>query len=170
RYPFVIPNSLKNDEGKFTGEILMTLVYSPPLDPNYPSEYCRSNVDVSFGTYDFDKTKKRKHISKVPQVKDKSELYEKYLIENGFKWSPIKVYRKKYPQGTQGNTWRLKIDVQRRAEQDKLEFPQRAVLLITLRSLSADKDIYSEAVSELDLLGWESDDIIVSNEERIQIR
>ncbi|EDU3151682.1 S8 family peptidase [Salmonella enterica subsp. enterica serovar Saintpaul] len=170
RYPFVIPNSLKNDEGKFTGEILMTLVYSPPLDPNYPSEYCRSNVDVSFGTYDFDKTKKRKHISKVPQIKDKSELYEKYLIENGFKWSPIKVYRKKYPQGTQGNTWRLKIDVQRRAEQDKLEFPQRAVLLITLRSLSADKDIYSEAVSELDLLGWESDDIIVSNEERIQIR
>lgn len=80
------------------------------------------------------------------------------------------MYRKKYPQGTQGNTWRLKIDVQRRAEQDKLEFPQRAVLLITLRSLSADKDIYSEAVSELDLLGWESDDIIVSNEERIQIR
>lgn len=170
RYPFVIPDSLKNDDDKFFGEILMTLVYSPPLDPNYPSEYCRSNVDVSFGTYDFDKTQKRKHISKVPQIKDKSELYEKYLIENGFKWSPIKVYRKKYPQGTQGNTWRLKIDVQRRAEQDPLEFPQRAVLLITLRSLTGQKDIYSKAIAEIDSLGWESDDIIISNEERIQIR
>ncbi|MCU6207316.1 S8 family peptidase [Enterobacter cloacae] len=170
RYPFVIPDSLRNEEGKFFGEILMTLVYSPPLDPNYPSEYCRSNVDVSFGTYDYDKAQKRKHISKVPQIKDKSELYEKYLIENGFKWSPIKVYRKKYPQGTQGDTWRLKIDVQRRAEQDPLEFPQRAVLLITLRSLSGQGDIYSEAIDEIDALGWESDDIIVSSEERIQIR
>ncbi|MBU5415427.1 S8 family peptidase [Serratia ureilytica] len=170
RYPFVIPESLKNDEGKFYGEILMTLVYSPPLDPNYPSEYCRSNVDVSFGTYDYDKTQKRKHISKVPQIKDKSELYEKYLIENGFKWSPIKVYRKKYPQGTQGDTWRLKIDVQRRAEQDPLEFPQRAVLLITLRSLTEQKDVYSKAVSEIEALKWDSDDIIISNEERIQVR
>lgn len=60
--------------------------------------------------------------------------------------------------------------MQRRAEQDPLEFPQRAVLLITLRSLSGQKDIYSEAIDEIDALGWESDDIIVSSEERIQIR
>ncbi|WP_454843219.1 S8 family peptidase [Rahnella aceris] len=173
RYPFVIPESLRNSEGKFSGEILMTLVYSPPLDPNYPSEYCRSNVDVSFGTYDYDKDdkdKKRKHMSKVPQIKDKSELYEKYLIENGFKWSPIKVYRKKYPKGTLGDTWRLKLDVQRRAEQDPLEHPQRAVLLITMRSIDGSNEVYSKAIEMMDELEWESDDIVTDIEERIQIR
>lgn len=60
--------------------------------------------------------------------------------------------------------------MQRRAEQDPLEFPQRAVLLITLRSLTGQKDIYSKAIDEIESLGWDSDDIIVSSEERIQIR
>ncbi|MBA0177504.1 S8 family peptidase [Pectobacterium carotovorum] len=171
RTPFVIPDSLKTSEGKFTGEILMTLVYSPPLDYDYPSEYCRSNVDVSFGTYTYDPVEKKwSHSGKVPQIKEKSELYEKVLIENGFKWSPVKVYRKQFPQGVTGDQWRLKLDVQRRAEQEPLSSPQRAVLAITLRSLKNSQNVYSESINEIDKLGWKQVDIVTREQPQIRIR
>ena len=37
--------------GKCFGEIGMTLAYNPILDDRYGREYCRTNIDVSFGTY-----------------------------------------------------------------------------------------------------------------------
>ncbi len=173
RTPFVIPQSLRTEDGKFTGEILMTLVYSPPLDYDYPSEYCRSNVDVSFGTYTYDPVNgKWTHSGKVPQMKEKSELFEKVLIENGFKWSPVKVYRKQFPQGVNGDQWRLKLDVQRRAEQEPLSSPQRAVFSyytkIYYKSPSA---VYNDAEIELKNLGWKEADTSNSREQpQIRIR
>ncbi|EHP6399580.1 S8 family serine peptidase, partial [Escherichia coli] len=171
RTPFVIPQSLRTEDGKFTGEIIMTLVYSPPLDYDYPSEYCRSNVDVSFGTYTYDPVNaKWIHSGKIPQIKEKSELFEKVLIENGFKWSPVKVYRKQFPQGINGEQWRLKLDVQRRAEQEPLSSPQRAVLAITLRSLANSTTVYNEAEVEINNLGWKETDIVVREQPKIRIR
>lgn len=171
RTPFAIPHSLKTEDGRFTGEILMTLVYSPPLDYEFPSEYCRSNVDVSFGTYTKDiKTGKWSHTGRVPQIKDKSELYEKVLVENGFKWSPVKVYRKQFPQGISGDQWRLKLDVQRRAEQEPLSKPQRAVLAITLRSLNNSEKVYAEGTAEIKKLGWKESDILTINPQKIRVR
>ena len=41
-----------DEEGYFYGEITLTLVTSPILDPNQGSEYCQSNIDVMFGSYD----------------------------------------------------------------------------------------------------------------------
>jgi hypothetical protein len=171
RTPFVIPNALRTSDGKFTGEIFMTLVYSPPLDFDFPSEYCRSNVDVSFGTYVHDnKTQKMVHTGRVPQIKDKSELYEKALIENGFKWSPVKVYRKQFPQGVSGDDWRLKLDVQRRAEQEPLSTPQRAALIITLKSLNNSEVVYDEAIEEINRLGWKETDIVNREQPQVRIR
>ena len=51
-YDFPYPKSLiKNN--KYIGEIGMTLAYLPPLDQKYDREYCRTNIDVSFGTYSY---------------------------------------------------------------------------------------------------------------------
>lgn len=171
RTPFVIPESLRTKDGKFTGEILITLVYSPPLDYDYPSEYCRANIDVSFGTYTYDPISgKWSHSGKVPQIKEKSQLFEKVLIENGFKWSPVKVYRQQFPQGINGEQWRLKLDVQRRAEQEPLSSPQRAVLAITLRSLTNSQKIYQEGINKITQLGWEESDIIIKEQTKILVR
>jgi serine protease AprX len=168
RTPFIIPPSLRTPENKFVGEIIMTLVYSPPLDYVFPSEYCRRNVDVSFGTYD-QKNGKVEHKGKVPQINDVSEMYEKSLIQHGFKWSPVKVYRKRFPQGVQGDNWRLKLEVLRRAEEDPLEYPQRAVLVLTMRSLDKSKAIYSEAVAEMKTAGWMTVDLIQSIPLRVKV-
>jgi len=46
-----MPTSLIKD-GYFTGQITVTLVYDPILDPTQGIEYCQSNVDVKFGSYD----------------------------------------------------------------------------------------------------------------------
>jgi subtilisin family serine protease len=40
------------DNGKYYGEITLTLVSSPIVDNNHSTEYCQSNIDVSFGTYE----------------------------------------------------------------------------------------------------------------------
>jgi serine protease AprX len=170
RTPFIIPDSLRNNEGKFRGEVVMTLAYSPPLNFDYPSEYCRSNVDVSFGTYDLNSDNVRSHSGKIPQIKDKSELYEKALVENGFKWSPVKVYKKRFPKGIKGVDWRLKMDVMRRAEESVLEHPQRAVLIITMRSFDEGDNVYREAVRQMKSENWEAQTIISKIKPMIKVR
>lgn len=39
-------------DGFYTGQIIATLVYDPILDPSQGIEYCQSNLDVKFGSYD----------------------------------------------------------------------------------------------------------------------
>ncbi len=49
---FPFPESLIDDEGFFYGEVKVTLVSQPVLREKQGSEYCQSNLDVKFGTYD----------------------------------------------------------------------------------------------------------------------
>ncbi|MDR0750992.1 MAG: hypothetical protein LBF12_00165 [Christensenellaceae bacterium] len=44
----------------------MTLAYNPPIDQNYGSQYCRTNIDVSFGTYKHNKKGELKFSGQVP--------------------------------------------------------------------------------------------------------
>lgn len=48
---FPMPKSLIRD-GFYTGQVVVTLVYEPILDATQGIEYCQSNVDVKFGSYD----------------------------------------------------------------------------------------------------------------------
>lgn len=57
---FPMPKSLIRD-GYYTGQIIVTLVYDPILDPTQGVEYCQSNIDVKFGSYD---EKKERDVSK----------------------------------------------------------------------------------------------------------
>ncbi|BBH22543.1 hypothetical protein Back11_38880 [Paenibacillus baekrokdamisoli] len=49
---FPYPESLIDDQGYFTGQIILTVVNSPIVDGEQGPEYCQSNIDVKFGTYD----------------------------------------------------------------------------------------------------------------------
>ena len=163
RYPFPIPDCLLTDEGKFKGEIAMTLVYSPITDEDYASEYCRTNVDAGMGSYDKDDEGKRKFHSRVPAApKDISKLYEKSRIEHGFKWSPVKAYHHIFPQGVSIDTWRLKLKVERRAEEQKPEVPQRVSLVVSLRALDPSQPVYNEAIRKMNQSGWVTHDIDVN--------
>lgn len=159
RWPFPVADSLFKNE-KFKGEVLMTLVYSPLLDKNFSAEYCRTNVDVGMGSYEQDETGKYKFKSLVPIAPtDVNQLFEKFRIRNGFKWSPVKAYHKTFPKGVDVNTWRLKMKVSRRAEEINPGFPQKVCLLLTMRSLSPEDQVYNEAIRKMNQAGWIHNDI-----------
>ena len=48
---FPMPKSLVRN-GFYTGQIIVTLVYDPILDPSQGIEYCQSDIDIKLGTFD----------------------------------------------------------------------------------------------------------------------
>ena len=167
RWPFPLPNCLI-DENRFTGEIIMTLVYDPPLETSFGAEYCRANVDISLGTYDINSTGKRKHNKEIPlEPSDKSSMFEKELLEHGFKWSPVKVYRRIIPRGITAEDWRLVIKVSYRSGFTPHQ-NQKFALLITIKDPNEEQPVYNDVISNINSLGWATNDLRIRDHVRIQ--
>ncbi|MBZ5859090.1 S8 family peptidase [Flavihumibacter profundi] len=49
---FPFPPSMVDEEGYHYGEVTVTLVTAPILEVSQGAEYCQSNIDVMFGSYD----------------------------------------------------------------------------------------------------------------------
>jgi hypothetical protein len=49
---FPFPKSMIDEDGYYYGEITVTMVSSPILEVSQGAEYCQSNIDVMFGSYD----------------------------------------------------------------------------------------------------------------------
>ena len=110
---FPMPKSLIRD-GYYTGQIIATLVYDPILDSSQGVEYCQSNIDIKFGSYDDKKdrdTSKRNILNPVGRdgaknlfleglyskrlMRDSQSefaLRERLLIQYGDKYYPVKKY------------------------------------------------------------------------------
>jgi hypothetical protein len=121
---FPMPDCLAH-EGFYTGQIIVTLVYEPVLDPSQGFEYCQSNMDVKLGSYD-EKTVRdttRNGIlnpvgrrgsqnilvgniySKVKMREGSEEfaLKERMLIQYADKYYPVKKYAVDLSELTEGN-------------------------------------------------------------------
>lgn len=140
-YDFPYPKSLIKN-GKYIGEIGMTLAYLPPLDVKYGREYCRTNIDVSFGTYSYLQNGKIDYNGQVPLETKWDERFEVARVEHGFKWSPIKSYYRKLKKGIKlADGWKLRIDMTAR---NGIYVPsQEFVLIVTIKDPNGN-DIYSE--------------------------
>lgn len=163
-FNFPYPKSLIRD-GKCFGEIGMTLAYNPVLDDRYGREYCRTNIDASFGMYHISKSGKPEFKGCVPLESTWDEKFEQSRVENGFKWSPIKsYYRKISDKGIKaGESWKIRIDMTPR---NGLVVPaQEFVLIITIKDPQG-HDIYSEVVNGLRERGYITNNL----ETRQQIR
>lgn len=163
RADFPIPRSFRKPDGTVEGDFLMTLVYDPPFDPAAGAEYCQVNIDVSLGTYDPDDSGKPHHDGKIPlEPRDYSKLYEQHLVEWGFKWSPVKLYRKSF-EGTSGERWRLKLQMLHRAAMSQAAEPQRAALVISLIDPTRQKPVYNDVVTAMRTSGWVTQDLQIDN-------
>jgi hypothetical protein len=162
-FDFPYPKSLIRN-GKYFGEICMTLVYNPLLDQRFGKEYCRVNIDASFGSYKFKKDGKPSYKGCVPPETTWDEKYEEVRVKNGFKWSPIKSYYRNIKKGLDiANGWKIRIDMTVR---NMLNItPQEFVLIITIKD-SEENDIYSEIVNGLREKGYITNNL----ETRQQIR
>lgn len=110
---FPMPKSLIRD-GYYTGQIIATLVYDPILDSSQGIEYCQSNIDIKFGSYNIKKerdTSKRNILNPVGRDGAKNlfkeglyskrlmrdsqgefALRERLLIQYADKYYPVKKY------------------------------------------------------------------------------
>ncbi|MDZ4019109.1 S8 family anti-phage peptidase IteS [Pseudomonas sichuanensis] len=147
--PYPMPDVLIED-GKFRGEIIITAVYAPPLDPNAGSEYVRANIELSFGLVEGD------HITgKVPMDSEEGQSgYESAQISCGSKWSPVKVHRKAFPRGITGKNWGLQASALLRAYEPDLTEPLPVHIIVTIRSLDGDKQVRAAGMRALALTNW----------------
>jgi len=162
---FPIPTCLRAGD-EVRGEFLMTLVYDPPLDGNHGAEYCRTNVDASLGTYE-PGSDQRQHTKRIPEEpRDIGQLYEKHLVEHGFKWSPVKVYRRLMSRGVTGRHWRLLLTVHHRAGYAS-SHAQSAALVVTIRD-PAGGPVYDGVVQAMRQSGWVTQDLAIRGRMRLQ--
>lgn len=79
-FDFPFPSSLIDENGYFCGQIILTLVTKLLIDDKQAGEYCQSNIDVFFGTYE---TEKDRDTSK-PMIKNAKGIDEAHnvLLDN----------------------------------------------------------------------------------------
>jgi hypothetical protein len=128
---FVYPQSLIDEKGYYYGDIAITLVVDPILNPNESTEYCQSEIDVKLETYDRSKIVNlgSEEVSKVIRNKERligsenilcrtkySKKYfkaedhftrERTLIEDCLKYQPIKKYHITLDQMTPKNKYKF---------------------------------------------------------------
>lgn len=121
---FPMPECLIKD-GFYTGKIIVTLVYDPVLDSSQGFEYCQSNMDIKFGSYDLkvprDTSKNyilnpvgrsgtknllRGSLYSKTKMRNSTEefaLKERMMIQYGDKYYPVKKYAVDLNELTDGN-------------------------------------------------------------------
>lgn len=106
---FPFPEEMQED-GMYYGEIILTLVSSPVLDPNQGPEYCQSNIEVFLGTFDdiveregptirnplgrtiSENFLKSSVYSSSKQKRNTEFLKERFLINYSKKYQPVKKW------------------------------------------------------------------------------
>ncbi|MDE8227186.1 S8 family peptidase [Erysipelothrix rhusiopathiae] len=155
-FDFPYPKSLIRN-GKYYGEICMTLAYNPYLDERFGMEYCRTNIDVSFGTFEYVNGKSPKFNGQVPLECNWDEKFETSRVENGFKWSPIKSYYRKLKKGIkQKDGWKIRVNMN--ARNNTFVANQEFVLIVTITDPDGN-DIYTEIVNALREQGYATNNL-----------
>jgi hypothetical protein len=159
RFDFSWPSSLVTANNACRGNIQMTLVYSPPLNPAFGAEFVRINLDAHL--------RQEKINSDTGEISYKGEVkpvalsddehnahYEKELIANGLKWWPIKVYDRKIKNGIGDSIhWRLVVDALTRIGE---AFPDDGVpftILLTISDPKKNAPVFNQLRQNLTALG-----------------
>ncbi|MDQ0138957.1 S8 family anti-phage peptidase IteS [Cupriavidus necator] len=152
--PFPVPASLVVD-GKLRAEVIMTCAYAPSLNGEAGAEYVRFNVEIGFGTLSQSEQGDLQFHGKLPGDHEKGNHgFESAQIEHGGKWAPVKVFRRAMTNGVAGNLWAVQASVLRREFEPPLRQPLRAVVLVTLRSLDENPNVYADGHKALQRSGW----------------
>ena len=157
QFPFSWPVSMVDpDTRACRGKVKMTLVYEPPLDPAFGTEFVRVNLDAML--------RQRQPVDRKdgkPSWRDQIRQVflprssgvtppERALIEHGLKWWPTKRYEDDFGGGVGESTeWRLDVESVVRAE---AEFPAEGVpfsLILTIEDPDRTHPIFQEIRRQL---------------------
>ena len=150
---FPYPPSLKRD-GRYFGEVCMTLAFAPARGERWGAEYCETHIDAHLGVF-YEKT--ARDTGEIKQVfkglvpvehRNPGQLYEAYQVEKLRKWAPVRTYHGVMgDKGERGLRWRLKLQLLTRhgVEDDEQLFkPQRFSLIITISDPKGKAPVYDE--------------------------
>lgn len=149
---FPYPPSLHRN-GRYFGEIWMTVAFAPARGAHWGTEYCETHIDAHFGVYRDQVSRetgeiRRKFIGLVPpEHKNPGVLYESYQVEKLRKWAPVRTYHGEFGEkGQRGQGWRLKVQLlTRHGIEDAEAFkPQPFSLIITISDPQKTAPVYDE--------------------------
>ncbi len=146
RAPFPVPTCLTVDV-KLRAEIFMTVSFTPQIDDSFEEEAVRTCVEASFGS--IDRSEKRPKISgRVPEDSSRgNHPWEASLVVDG-KWSPVRTHYKRYPNGTAGTEWGLKVGLlERGALPPGME--QTAYVFLTFRGIEDGLPVHADGLREV---------------------
>ncbi|MFA5337419.1 MAG: S8 family peptidase [Candidatus Omnitrophota bacterium] len=149
---FPYPNSLTKD-GKYYGDIRMTVAFAPVRNEKWGTEYCETHVEAHMGVYH----KKKSRDGRITTIKFKGlvppehdvaeEMYESYQVKNLRKWAPVRTYFGSLgPNGITGDRWRLKVRLLTRhsIEDDETIKPQPFALILTISDPNLQAAVYND--------------------------
>jgi serine protease AprX len=165
---FPVPPCLHHN-GKVFGEILLTLVYDPPVDPFDGASYSQVNVDASLGVCWIDAKGVENYSGRkvVPYPKDYRDFLEKNQIEHGFKWSPVKVFRTRFSRLAARDTWRITLEMFARKPSAN-PVSQPVALIATIRDPEHRRPVYDEVVRMMNTAGWITQNLHVKEVIRVR--
>jgi hypothetical protein len=149
---FPYPPSLRRD-GKYFGEIWMTVAFRPARGARWGTEYCETHIDAHLGVYRGQKSRKTGIVSSKfvglvpPEHKNVGLLYESYQVEKLRKWAPVRTYYGNLGEkGERGDQWRLKVQLLTRhgIEDEEAFRPQPFSLIITISDPENKVRVYDE--------------------------
>ena len=149
---FPYPASLRRN-GRFFGEIWMTVAFAPARGARWGSEYCETHIEANFGVYRDQVSRntgeiKTKFVGLVPpEHKNPGALYESYQIEKLRKWAPVRTYYGNLgATGERGERWRLKIRLLTRHGIEEAETfkSQPFSLIVTISDPEKRAPVYDE--------------------------
>lgn len=144
-FQFAWPTSLiKNN--KCLGSVKVTLVSTPDIDYSFGDEMIRENVSVALRKIDKDGKKQgvlnRRYKDNKPVD---SHMFEWQLIDSEQKWSPIKVYEKDFPRGTENTgSWFLEVEYQSRDGNIHSKDGVPFTVIMTISDPSKTAPVYNE--------------------------
>jgi hypothetical protein len=157
QFPFSWPASLVDAATRSCrGKVKMTLIYEPPIDPAFGTEFVRVNLDALLQQRQpidrKDRTPSwRNQIKQVFLPKTNGITPpERALIDHGLKWWPTKRYEDDFGGGVgQSAEWRLEVESNVRAE---AQFPAEGVpfsIILTIEDDDQQAPVFQELRRQL---------------------
>ena len=146
---FPYPESLAAN-GRYTGEIWMTLAYPPARNSSFGSEYCETHVSAHFGVYTGDGKGEEFKGMVPPEHANPGQLYESFQVKNLRKWAPVRTYHRLLPKGITGKRWRLCLELLcRHGVERTVASSQSFALLLTIADPKRKAPVYDEMIRSL---------------------
>lgn len=174
---FPYPRSLKRD-GKYFGEIWMTVAFVPARGERWGTEYCETHIDAHFGVYRMQKSRETGLVKPIfvglvpPEHKNPGVLYESYQVEKLRKWAPVRTYYGDLGEnGERGDRWRLKLQLLTRHGIDDGEAlkSQPFSLIITISDPLKKARVYDE-MAQIIRSRFQSQNLTVRATARVRAR